>query len=59
MQTIELLAADHTNYNNFLFGFTGALIANDDQSALIDYFQLSFIRLNDPFILTDEDWPAP
>ena len=58
-QTVELIPADHTQFDRFLFGFTGALVASDDQSALINYFQLSFIRPNDPFILTDEDWPAP
>jgi hypothetical protein len=59
VQTIELLDPDPPKFNKFLFGFTGALVASDDQSALIDYFQLSFIRPNDPFILTDDDWPVP
>ncbi len=58
-QTIELNAAEHGDFTQFLFGFTGAVAANNRQDAVIDHFQLSFIRPNDPIITTDPDWPPP
>jgi hypothetical protein len=47
-QTIELSDAEHTDFNRFLFGFTGATGAGTYQTALIGDFKLSFIRPNDP-----------
>jgi outer membrane protein assembly factor BamB len=53
-QTINL---DPTQFNRFLFGFTGAVAAGESQNAVISEFQLSFIRPADPIITTDPDWP--
>ena len=47
-QTIQLSTGDHNWFNSFLFGFTSARDAADDQFATIRNFQLSFIRPNDP-----------
>ena len=47
-QDIELTSAEHTDFNRFLFGFTGATGASAKQTALIDNFVLSFVRPNDP-----------
>jgi hypothetical protein len=56
-QTVELSPADHTEFERFLFGFTGATGAGESQSAVIEKFQLSFIRSGDPVITTDPLWP--
>ena len=56
-QTVELSPADHTEFERFLFGFTGATGAGESQSAIIDKFQLSFIRSGDAIISTDSMWP--
>lgn len=56
-QTVELSTADHTEFERFLFGFTGATGAGESQSAIIDKFQLSFIRSGDPVVTTDPLWP--
>jgi hypothetical protein len=45
------------SFTRFLFGFTGAVAAGDNQSALISEFKLSFIRFNDPVISSDPKWP--
>jgi outer membrane protein assembly factor BamB len=47
-QTIELDSTQHTDFNRFLFGFTGATGSGTYQSAVIADFKLSFIRPNDP-----------
>jgi len=55
-QEIELSPSDHTRFNRFLFGFTTATAPEDTQNALIEQFNLSFIRPNDPIITNDPDW---
>ena len=47
-QTIELTPTEHSDFNRFLFGFTGATGTTTAQNAVIADFLLSFIRLNDP-----------
>jgi hypothetical protein len=47
-QTVELTDPEHTAFNRFLFGFTGATGLTTTQSAIIADFLLSFIRPNDP-----------
>jgi outer membrane protein assembly factor BamB len=47
-QTIELPQAEHENFTQFIFGFTGAVGSAASQSAVITDFKLSFIRFNDP-----------
>jgi hypothetical protein len=56
-QTVELSPADHTKFERLIFGFTGATDAGESQSAVIDEFQLSFIRSGDPVITSDPLWP--
>jgi hypothetical protein len=56
-QDIELGPSDHGMFNRFLFGFTTATAPGDAQSALIEHFNLSFIRPNDPVITNDPNWP--
>jgi type II secretory pathway pseudopilin PulG len=58
-QEIELSQTDHIKFNRFLFGFTTATAPGDSQSALIEHFNLSFIRPNDPVITNDPNWPPP
>ncbi len=58
-QEIELSQSDHDMFNRFLFGFTTATAPGDAQSALIEHFNLSFIRPNDPVITNDPNWPPP
>jgi Tfp pilus assembly protein PilX len=58
-QEIELSQSDHDMFNRFLFGFTTATAPGDTQSALIEHFNLSFIRPNDPVITNDPNWPPP
>ena len=58
-QDIELSPSDHAMFNRFLFGFTTATAPGDTQSALIEHFNLSFIRPNDPVITDDPAWPPP
>ena len=58
-QEIELSPSDHAMFNRFLFGFTTATAPGDTQSALIEHFNLSFIRPNDPVITNDPAWPPP
>ena len=59
VQAIELSPSDHAMFNRFLFGFTTSTAPGDTQSALIEQFNLSFIRPNDPVITTDPAWPPP
>jgi hypothetical protein len=59
VQAIELSQSDHDRFNRFLYGFTTATAPGDTQSALIEQFNLSFIRPNDPVITNDPDWPPP
>ena len=47
-QTIELTPTEHTEFDRFLFGFTGATGSGQFQTAVIADFALSFIRPNDP-----------
>jgi hypothetical protein len=54
-QPIELSQTDHDRFNRFIFGFTSATSVS--QSISIDRFQLSFIRLNDPTVTNDPNWP--
>ena len=56
-QEIELSQSDHDIFNRFLFGFTTAIAPGDTQSALVEQFNLSFIRPNDPVITNDPAWP--
>lgn len=56
-QTVELSAADHALFDRFLFGFTTSTGAGTSQNAVIEFFQLSFIRPGDPVIAADPDWP--
>jgi hypothetical protein len=56
-QTVELSAADHALFDRFLFGFTTATASGTSQNAVIESFQLSFIRPGDPVISADPDWP--
>jgi hypothetical protein len=56
-QTIELTESQHLDFARLLFGFTGAVRAGDNQSALISNFKLSFVRFNDPMITSDPKWP--
>jgi type II secretory pathway pseudopilin PulG len=58
-QGIEVSQPDHDRFNRFLFGFTTATAPGDTQSALIEHFNLSFIRPNDPVITNDPGWPSP
>jgi hypothetical protein len=44
-------------FTRFLFGFTTATASGAAQNAVIEYFQLSFIRPGDPVIAADPDWP--
>jgi hypothetical protein len=59
VQAIELSPSDHDMYNRFLYGFTTATAPGDSQSALIEQFNLSFIRPSDPVITDDPNWPPP
>jgi hypothetical protein len=54
-QTIELSGSDHDLFNRFLFGFTSG--SGSDQTISISRFQLSFVRLNDPVVTADPNWP--
>ena len=56
-QTIKLLPADHQDFERFLFGFTSQTASGETQSATIREFQLSFIRLGDPDVTVDPNWP--
>ena len=56
-QTIKLLPADHQDFERFLFGFTSQTASGETQSATIREFQLSFIRLGDPDVTNDPNWP--
>jgi hypothetical protein len=58
-QEIELSQTDHDMFNRFLFGFTTATAPGDTQSAVIQHFNLSFIRPNDSVITIDPNWPPP
>ena len=58
-QDIELSQSDHDKFIRFLFGFTTATAPGDAQSALIEHFNLSFIRPNDPVVTNDPAWPPP
>ena len=55
-QTVELSETDHNNFTRFLFGFTTATASGNSQNAIIEYFQLSFIRPGDETINDDPDW---
>jgi outer membrane protein assembly factor BamB len=56
VQTIYLLLGDHQDFEKFLFGFTTQRASSDNQSFIIDKFNLSFIRPMDPTITIDPDW---
>jgi hypothetical protein len=56
-QTVELTVAEQFWFTRFLFGFTTATASGAAQNAVIEYFQLSFIRPGDPVIAADPDWP--
>ncbi len=56
-QTIKLLAADHQDFERFLFGFTSQTASGETQTATIREFQLSFIRSGDPAVTNDPNWP--
>ncbi len=56
-QTINLLPSDHQDFERFLFGFTSQTASGETQSATIREFQLSFIRLGDPNVTNDPNWP--
>jgi outer membrane protein assembly factor BamB len=56
-QTVELSLTDHDDFARFLFGFTTATASLASQNAVIESFQLSFIRPGDPVIAADPDWP--
>jgi len=58
-QAIELSPSDHARFNRFLFGFTTATAPGAAQTALIEHFNLSFIRPNDPVVTNDPAWPPP
>lgn len=49
MQTVALDSTDNPRFDTFIFGFHFSAIAlGASQSAVIDNFQLSFIRPDDP-----------
>jgi len=48
MQTVALDSTDNPRFDTFIFGFTSAIALGASQSAVIDNFQLSFIRPDDP-----------
>ena len=52
-QTIKLAEGDHNKFDRFLFGFTSARDATDNQFITIRNFKLSFIRPNDPAATRD------
>lgn len=52
-QTIKLAEGDHNKFDRFLFGFTSARDATDNQFITIRNFKLSFIRPNDPTATRD------
>ena len=56
-QTVNLVPSDHADFERFIFGFTSQTGAGESQTASIRKFQLSFIRLNDPIVTTDLQWP--
>jgi hypothetical protein len=56
-QTVELSPADQVLFDRFLFGFTGATGTGVSQNAIIEKFNLSFIRPGDPVVNVDPDWP--
>jgi hypothetical protein len=56
-QTVELTVAEQFWFTRFLFGFTTATASGAAQNAVIEYFQLSFIRPGDPVIAADPNWP--
>jgi outer membrane protein assembly factor BamB len=56
-QTIKLLPADHQDFERVIFGFTSQTGAGDLQTATIREFQLSVIRVGDPTVTNDPNWP--
>jgi len=56
-QTIQLLPADHVDFERVLFGFTTQTGPGDLQTATIRNFRLSFIRPGDPTVSEDPTWP--
>ncbi|MEJ5358110.1 MAG: PQQ-binding-like beta-propeller repeat protein [Desulfobacterales bacterium] len=56
-QTINLLSADHADFERVIFGFVSQTGAGDLQTATIRNFRLSFIRPDDPKISSDPTWP--
>jgi hypothetical protein len=55
-QVIELSQAEHDDFNRFLFGFTTAAAASDDQTFEIRDFYLDFRLTGDTPLGLDTDW---
>jgi hypothetical protein len=52
-----LLPADHQDFERVIFGFTSQTGTGDLQTATIREFQLSVIRIGDPTVTNDPNWP--
>jgi len=52
-QIITLTADEHAKFERFLFGFTSAAASGDTQTAIIKFFELTFIRATDPDVTFD------
>ncbi|UCF93392.1 MAG: hypothetical protein JSW39_04295, partial [Desulfobacterales bacterium] len=60
VQSFELSETLHNQFNTFLFGFTGSTgSVGPPQNAVIDKFQLSFVRPGDAVITSDPDLTTP
>jgi outer membrane protein assembly factor BamB len=57
-QTINLSSTENTQFQRFIAGFTSQTASGDNQSALIRNLKLNFVRLSDPTVTCDPDWPA-
>ncbi len=55
VQTVELCAADHADFNRFLYGFTQGT-GGETQTVVIDNLNLGFIRPGDAVITSDPNW---
>jgi hypothetical protein len=55
-QVIELSQAEHDDFDRFLFGFTTAAAASDDQTIEIRDFYLDFRLPGDTALGLDSDW---
>jgi hypothetical protein len=57
---VVLSDTEHSQLDSFLFGFNAAAAAGDTQQAVIQNFELTFIRSgSDPVETTDDDWDPP